>query len=76
MRGAVRSGHLAKIPTRTLPTHTLEDEDDDEYENDVPHEWRPTGVFLRLGVLEQATTRASPFGRHFQGVISIRVTQG
>jgi hypothetical protein len=29
-----------------------------------------------LGVQEQATTRASPFGRHFQGVFSIHATQG
>jgi hypothetical protein len=27
-----------------LPTNPLEDEDDDEDENDVPHAWRPKGV--------------------------------
>jgi hypothetical protein len=57
----IRSGHPAKIPTRKLPTDGLEDEDDDEYENDVPHEWRPRSVFSALGVLfDQRADRRVP----------------
>jgi hypothetical protein len=79
MRGAVRSGHLAKIPTRTLPTHTLEYEDDDEYENDVPHEWRPTGQpadcfqFTRwvVGSVTLANAKGHNVGRHFRGDFAV-----
>jgi hypothetical protein len=38
-RGAI-GGRINTIPAPVASNKPIEDEDDDEYENDVPHEWR------------------------------------
>jgi hypothetical protein len=39
-RGAIRTMLRDTIPTWIAAKNLLEDEDDDEYENDLPNDWR------------------------------------
>ena len=69
-----------------LATNPLEDEDDDEYENDVPGEWRPMGFrawlvdltsYAKVVRHERYCQRQTPdVGRDFQGVCPGPTTQG
>jgi hypothetical protein len=54
-----------------LPTNPLEDEDDDEDENDVPHKWRPSHVFRLLVCYSDSAPNTT-----FRAPFTVHLTQG